>query len=325
MSPYRNAPPPPSVRRLSPWKSKGAALFVLLVIVCTAWVVAPRVEPVRSPVVALRGPDGNAPFAAIWPAHIERSGIPGLDVDTACQISADLALREGPVQVLRTGPVMHHVLVRCGGRILYESTPNPATRQSLTQRFGKDPKTIVLAGAYDDGMPAGPRLRFDTTPPLRAPPEAMGTAHVHVGFGPDEGVDLAVARWSEPRVSAPLGPYANAAFDRSAYVRSATGQRPVPPGIACRVQMIPAAADRCDVTVDCRPAQYTGLFRNVACNANDAAGGAPLHLDDSMDRASGHGSGMAVLHFDSIDRPFSITSRVPDTWMLELTLAPKMD
>ncbi len=220
---------------------------------------------------------------------------------------------------------MQRVVVSCGGKTLHRSTPNPATRQSLTQRYGKEPNTIVFEGSYDDGMPAGPRLRFDTTPPQRASPEALGTAHVHVGFGPDEGVDLAVARWSEPRVRAPLGPYANAAFDRTARVRSATGQRPAPQGIACRVQMIPAAADRCDVTVDCRPAgQYAGLFRSVPCNANAAAGGAPLHLDDSMEHASGY-SGMAVLHFDSMDTPFSITSRVPDTWMLELTLTPKMD
>ncbi len=327
MSPYRNAPPPPSVRRLRPWKSKGPWLFVGLCVLCTAWVYAPRTAPVAPPrarFLGVPGPDGNVPLTVTWGANIDRSGIPDLELGTACEITAELAAREGPL--------FQKVIVRCGGRTLYRSTPSPATRQSLTQRYGTAPGTIVFEGSYDDGMPAGPRLRLDTTPSARAAVGARGTAHVSVGFGIDEGVDLAVLSWSEPRMSPLIGAYASAAFDRPARVLSATGKGPVPTGTTCRMQVIPVAADRCDATLECRPtAPYTGTFRSVSCNASAAAAGAPLTIDDAMDRPPGqthdgldtHGS--AVLHFDSISRPFSITTRVPEMWMLQLTLTAKLD
>ena len=318
MSPYRDAPAPESLRRLPPWKSKGPVLFAMLVVVCTAWVVAPRTPPAVSQraVLTARTPPGTSGALTVtWPARIVRSGLAGLEIGAACEIIADVGAREGPV--------MQRVVVTCAEKIIYRSTPNPATSQSLTQRYGKTSGTIVFEATYDDGMRAGPRLRMATAPPLRST-GADGSAQVFVGFGIDDGVDLAVSPWSEPRPSAPIGAFARAAFDRAAFVTAATGKRPVQAGTACRMQMIPIARDRCDVTVDCRPSRtFTREFRGVRCNAEAAAGGAELTLDDSMDRADAHAA--AVLHFASIDRPFSITARVPETWMLELTLLPKMD
>ncbi len=298
---------------------------------CTAWVYAPRTAPVAPPRAALSAATGSSaetPLTVTWGANIERSGVPELEAGAACEIIAELAAREGPL--------LQRVTVRCGSKTLYRSTPNPSTRQSLTQRYGQARGTVVFEGSYDDGMPAGPRLRFDSAPSPRTAllvgSGARGTAHVAVGFGIDEGVDLAVVRWSEPRMTPPIGAYASVAFDRAARVLSATGRGPVPTGTTCRMQVIPVAADRCDATLECRPAApYTGQFRSVGCNASAAAAGALLTLDDGMDRAPGaardgpDAHGPAVLHFDTIERPFSITTRVPEMWLLQLTLTPKLD
>jgi hypothetical protein len=56
----------------------------------------------------------------------------------------------------------------------------------------------------------------------------------------------------------------------------------------------------------------------MVCNAAAAGTGAPLTLTDGLHEKPG-----TSLHFDSVDQPFTLTARIPDPWLLELTLDPK--
>jgi len=302
---------------MAPWKSKGGWMFALLVVVCSAWALAPRApeSPSRRHNAA-RDENANAgPMAAVWGAKIVHSGYPALPEGTSCEITADVGARDVPF--------MQRVRLSCMGTPFYASTPNPAVRASLTQRFGKEPGTIVFEGSYDDNTLVPPHFRFGRAASARPRADADDvTGHLQMGVGPDDGIDLRVDRTSAPRMSKPLGTLASVAFDRGAHVTHASGKRTSALGTACRVQLMPASADECDVSIDCRLADQSGYserFPHMACNAGAAATDTPLSLGDVNAKPG------TTLHFASVDQPFTLTARIPDPWLLELTLDAKKD
>jgi hypothetical protein len=286
------------------------------VVLCTAWVLAPRGKPApqsapEAPGVAGSAQVGEEPASVVvWPAHVERSVVEGVAEGTACQVSGELLVHDAPV--------LRRVRVTCGGRVLYQSLPEPSNKRSLVQRYGKDQGTIVFQATYQDSGLVPPSLRMPVD--TRSAAEDEVSAHLVLGFTGNDALGLRVKRTSLPWKSAPLGAYARAAFDGPARIRKSFGRRGTPVGTVCRLQVIPAGRQSCDVTVDCGAA-WSGSFPAQVCNAREAAQGEPL----TIARPEKQELGVPALHFDGADSPFTITSRVPDTWMLELTLPPKMD
>lgn len=293
----------------------------LLALVCTAFALAPSPphadawRPRSKRLVDVAVPSDPTAQVAVWSASVTRSGLPTVLEGTSCEIAADIGVRETPF--------MEQVRVSCGGQLLYRSMPNPSAKRVLAQRFGKEPGTIVFEGEYDDDSVVLPRLRMGNPALVPAHADAGDpTARLQVGVGEEHGIDLRVSRTSAPLRARPLGTLAAAAFDRPARVVTASGKRLPPAGTMCRMQLMPTDATECDVTIECRPSSsWSERFPRVRCNATAAAAGAPLVIEDSFQR----GGRFAALHFESVDRPFTLTARVPETWLLTLTLQGKVD